>query len=181
MTYDEYIHEREESYSPLRFVADLFTLIRLFIAFFIVLLGLLMGPVALRAAIILVFVGWLTDTLDGPIARRAPGKPSWVSRADIPADVALVFSFFLFVVITGLYPVIPALALVIGAALIVIIRPTYPVIQMVSAPFSALPIVLSFYAGWLVGGAYVIFLIAMIVWRWDRLRSYASEARDEAE
>ena len=180
MTLDEYIHEREDTYTPLRFVADLLTLTRLFIAFFIVILGLLMGPLALRAAIILVFVGWLTDTLDGPIARRAGGRPSWVSRVDTPADIALVFSFFLFIVITGLYPVLPALALVVGAAVIVIIRPTYPVIQMVSAPFSALPIVLSFYAGWLVGTTYIIFLVAMIIWRSDRLRSYAKEARDEA-
>jgi CDP-alcohol phosphatidyltransferase len=180
MTPDEYIHEREDTYTPLRFVADLLTLTRLFIAFFIVILGLLMGPLALRAAIILVFVGWLTDTLDGPIARRAGGRPSWVSRVDTPADIALVFSFFLFIVITGLYPVLPALALVVGAAVIVIIRPTYPVIQMVSAPFSALPIVLSFYAGWLVGTTYIIFLVAMIIWRSDRLRSYAKEARDEA-
>jgi hypothetical protein len=180
VTFDEYVQEREDGYSALRFVADLLTLARLFIAFFIVFLGLLVGPAALRAAIILVFIGWLTDTIDGPIARRAGGRPSWVCRLDIPADIALVFSFFLFVVITGLYPVLPALALMVGAAVIVLIKPTYSVIQMVSAPFSALPIVLSFSAGWLVGTTYVIFLVAMVIWRWDRLRSYAKEARDEA-
>jgi phosphatidylglycerophosphate synthase len=177
LTYDELVGEREGTYSPLRFVADLLTLTRLFIAFCIVCLGLVVGPAALRAAIILVFVGWLTDTFDGPIARSAGGRRSWVSRVDIPADIALVFSFFLFVVITGLYPVIPALALVTAGGLIVFLRPTYPVIQMVTAPFSALPIVLSFYAGWLVGVIYLVFLAALVVLRWDRLTGYARNAR----
>jgi phosphatidylglycerophosphate synthase len=171
--------EQEASYSALRFAADLLTLTRLAIAITIVCLGLMLGPVALRAAIILVFVGWLTDTIDGPLARRSKSKPSWVSRVDIPADIALVFSFFLFVVVAGLYPVIPALALAAGAGLIVLIRPTYKVVQMVSAPFSALPIVLSFYAGWFVGAIYVVFLTAMIIFRWDRLTGYARDARGE--
>ena len=180
MTAQEFINERDESYSFLRFIADFLTITRLATAVFIVCLGLFVGPVALRAAIIAVFVGWLTDTADGPIARSAGGRPSWVSHLDIPADIALVFSFFLFVVITGLYPVLPALALAAAAAVIVILRPTYPVVQMVTAPFSALPIVLSFYAGWLVGAIYATFLVALIILRWDRLTGYAKGARAEA-
>lgn len=172
--------EHDHSYPLLRFVADLLTLLRMATAVFIVFLGLFVGPNALRAAIIAVFVGWLTDTLDGPLARSSGTPPSWVSRVDIPADVALVFSFFLFVVITGLYPVVAALALVVGAAVIVIIKPTYHVIQMVTAPFSALPIVLSFYAGWVVGAIYMTFLVALVILRWDRLTGYARSARLEA-
>jgi len=180
MSVEELVGEQEANYSVLRFVADLLTLTRLAIAISIVCLGLLFGPVALRAAIILVFVGWLTDTFDGPIARNARSRQTWVSRVDVPADIALVFSFFLFIVITGLYPIIPALALVAGAGLIVFLRPTYPVVQMVTAPFSALPIVLSFYAGWLVGGIYIVFLAALVILRWDRLTGDARTARREA-
>ena len=180
MTVDELVGEQEANYSVLRFVADLLTLTRLAIAVFIVCLGLFFGPVALRAAIILVFVGWLTDTFDGPLARSSGSRQTWVSRVDAPADIALIFSFYLFIVITGLYPIIPALGLVAAAALIVLVRPTYQVVQMVAAPFSALPIVLSFYAGWLVGGIYVVFLAALVILRWDRLTGYARDARGEA-
>jgi cardiolipin synthase len=167
-------------YPVLRFLADLLTLTRLAIAISIVCMGLLFGPVALRAAIILVFVGWITDILDGPLARSSGTRQTWVSRVDVPADLSLVFSFFLFVVITGLYPVIPALVVVAVAGIIVVVRPTYMVVQMVSAPFSALPIVLSFYAGWLVGTVYVVFLVALVIVRWDRLTGYARSARSEA-
>jgi phosphatidylglycerophosphate synthase len=180
MTAEELVSEQEAGYPTLRFIADLLTLTRLAIAITIVCLGLLLGPEALRAAIILVFVGWLTDTLDGPLARRSGTSQTRVSRVDVPADNALIFSFFLFLVITGLYPVLPALALAAGAGLIVLLRPTYSAVQMVSAPFFALPIVLSFCAGWLVGVIYVVFITVMFISRWDRLTADARNARDEA-
>ena len=180
MSAEELVSEQEVGYPVLRFLADLLTLTRLAIAVSILCLGLLFGPVALRTAIILVFVGWLTDTIDGPLARSSGSRQTWVARVDVPADNALVFSFFLFIVITGLYPVIPALALVAAIGLIVLIRPTYPVIQMVSAPFFALPIVLSFCAGWLVGAIYVVFLTALVIARWDQLTGDARTARCEA-
>lgn len=181
MSAQEIASDEREQYQSLRFLADFLTLFRLATAVFIVCLGLFVGPAALKAAIVAVFVGLLTDTFDGALARSSGTPPSWVATVDIPADLALVFSFFLFLVITGLYPVVPALILVVFAAIIVLIRPTYSVVQMVSAPFSALPIVLSFYAGWLVGATYMTFLAALVFLRWDRLAGYAGEARKETE
>jgi phosphatidylglycerophosphate synthase len=177
---EEYADRRDESYSALRFIADMLTLTRMAIAAFIICLGLFIGPEALRAAIIAVLVGWMTDVADGPIARSSGSKQTWVARLDIPADLALVFSFFLFLVITGLYPVLPAIAIVAVGAFIVLWRPTEAARQMVTAPVFALPIVLSFYAGWLVGSVYVVFLATILIFKWDKVSGYAREARSEA-
>lgn len=170
----------EHGYSILRYLADLLTLTRLATAAFILCLALFAGPQALRAAIIAVLVGWLTDTADGPLARASGTPPTWVARMDIPADLSLVFSFFLFLVMTGLYPVLPALGLAVFGGLIVLMKPTWPVIQMVAAPFYALPIVLSYSAGWVVGLVYSVFIAFMIVWRWDRITNDARGARQAA-
>ncbi len=175
---DEYTGE--QTYSSLRYLADLLTLTRLSAAVFILCLGVFVGPGAMRAAIIAVLVGWLTDTADGPLARASGTQPTWVARLDIPADLSLVFSFFLFLVLAGLYPVLPALGLAVFGALIVIMKPTWSVIQMVAAPFYALPIVLSYSAGWVVGAVYSAFIAFMIAWRWDRLTGYARGARRTA-
>jgi phosphatidylglycerophosphate synthase len=176
----EELASEQGGYSLLRFIADTLTLARMGIAFIIVLLGFTFGEPALPTAIILVLIGWLTDTVDGPIARRSGSRPTWVAAVDVPADLALVFSFFLFLVVSGLYPLIPALAIAAAGGIIVLIRPTYDVVQMVTAPFFALPIVLSFLAGWLVGTIYVAFITFMIIFRWKRLKGYANDARSEA-
>lgn len=179
MSAEELVSE-QSGYSLLRFIADSLTLARMAIAFIIVLLGFTFGDSALPTAIILVLIGWLTDTVDGPIARRSGSRQTWVAAVDVPADLALVFSFFLYLVVSGLYPVIPALLLAVAGVVIVLIRPTYDVVQIVTAPFFALPIVLSFLAGWLVGTIYVVFITFMIIFRWKRLKGYANDARNEA-
>lgn len=180
MVVDECLSERNESYSFLRFFADFLTLVRVATAVFIVCLGLFAGPQGLRAAVIAVLVGWITDAVDGPIARNSGSRQTWVARLDEPADLALVFSFFLFLVITGLYPILPAIAVVTAGALILMLRPTEQVKQMVTAPIFALPIVLSFYSGWLMGAIYVVFLAVVLIFKWDKVSGYAKGARDEA-
>ncbi len=179
MTADEYASESRD-YSFMRFFADFLTLVRLATAIFILCMGLFVGPQALEAAIIGVFVGWATDAVDGPIARNAGGRQSWVGRLDEPIDLALVFSFFLFLVITGLYPVWAALGVVTVCALILLARPTESVKQMVSAPFSALPIVLSWYVSWVLGVVLSVFLAAVLFFKWDKVAGYARDARNEA-
>lgn len=174
------VRRQEESYSFLRFVADTLTLLRFATAAFIVCLSLFVGPHALRAAIIATFFGWITDSFDGPIARSSGGRQSWVARVDFAADMALAYSFFLFVVVTGLFPIIPALALVAAGATIVLLRPTESVVQIVTAPIFALPVVLSFHAGLIVGICYFSFLALLVVFRWDHLVDDARQARAEA-
>ncbi|MBU4174157.1 MAG: hypothetical protein KKB90_12935 [Actinobacteria bacterium] len=180
MTAEELVTERRESSPFLRLIADLLTLTRFLIAAFIVGIGLFVGPQALGAAIIATMFGWVTDIMDGPLARSSGCGESWVSRLDFIADVTMGYSFFLFLVTTGLFPVLPALLLVVAAVTVVIIRPTEAVIQIVTAPIFALPVVLAFQVGIVVGACYAAFLLTLAVFRWDHLVADARRAHAEA-
>ncbi len=180
MTAEELVSEKRGNYSLLKLVADLLTLTRFLIAAFIVVIGLFVGPQALAAAIIATMVGWITDIVDGPLARSSGYGESWVSRLDFIADVTMGYSFFLFLVTTGLFPVLPALLLVVAAVTVVIVRPTEAVIQIVTAPIFALPVVLAFHVGLVIGMCYATFLLALAVFRWDHLVADARRARAEA-
>lgn len=178
------VFERSEvggKYTTLRLVADLLTMLRFLTAAFVVILGFAAGPRGFAAAVIATIFGWATDCADGPIARASGGRESWVGRLDFAADMCLSFSFFLYAVAAGLYPIIPALCVMGAACLIILIRPTEQVMEMVSAPFTGLPIVLSFHAGLAVGVCYVLFVVSMAVLRWDKLSANARGARAEAE
>lgn len=167
-------------YCILGMIADLLTLLRLAIAVFVLILGMTVGPRGLTTAIIATFVGWVTDILDGPIARFSKQGPNWVSRMDTPADLALVYAFFLFLVIAGLFPLLPALIVMGLSVFVVLLRPTEPVVQMVSAPIFGLPIVLSFYVGTVVGICCCAFMLGLLILRWDRVVSYGEDAHQEA-
>ncbi|MBN1288618.1 MAG: CDP-alcohol phosphatidyltransferase family protein [Actinobacteria bacterium] len=180
MTAEELVHGNESSYSLVQFVADSLTLMRLFISVLIVVIGAVAGAGALNVAIICVLLAWITDYLDGVVARSTGCPESWVGRLDHLADNVLVYSFFLFLVITGLFPVVPGLLLLGACGVIMMTRPTEPVIQMVSAPFFGLPIVLAPLAGWIVFGCFVLFLGTIIVLRWDKLKGFATNAHHEA-
>ena len=180
MTAEELVSERRESYSFLKLVADLLTLTRFIIAAFIVGIGLFVGPQALDAAVIATMVGWVTDIVDGPLARSSGCGETWVSRMDFIADVTMGYSFFLFLVTTGLFPVLPALLLVVAAVTVVILRPTEAVIQILTAPIFALPVVLAFQVSLILGLCYTLFLLTLAVFRWDHLAADARRAHAEA-
>lgn len=177
MVAQEVIREQRESRPALRLAADLLTMTRFFIAGMIVLTGILFGAGAFSVAVILVMSGWITDSIDGTLARSSFTEETWVSDLDFSADLSLVYSFFLFVVITGLYPIIPALALVLAGSLVVMLRPSRSTMEIVSAPIFALPIVLSFLGGLVIGICCVSFVLTVAVVRWDYLKEQAREAR----
>lgn len=170
---------KERRSRMLRRIADLLTLLRFMAAAFVVVVAVVVGPTALKAAVIATLVGWVTDVADGPIARRSTLEGSWISRADFAADMSLAFSFYLFIVISGLFPVVPAIILAAAGGVVVMLKPTRLAVQMVAAPICALPVVLSFNAGLLVGITYFGLLAALVIFRWDRLAENAGDARRE--
>jgi phosphatidylglycerophosphate synthase len=163
-----------------RFLADFLTISRFIIAAFIVIIGIFLGYAAFRIAVIATLAGWMSDSVDGFFARNSGGRVSWVARVDFVADMALAYSFFLFMVVTKMFPIVPALILVSAGALIVLIHPTRLSVEIVSAPICALPIVLSFSAGWIIGTCYMVFLLVLVVVRWDRLTEDVKKAHSEA-
>ena len=164
----------------LRFLADFLTISRFIIAAFIVIIGIFLGYAAFRIAVIATLAGWISDSVDGFFARNSGGRISWVARVDFVADMALAYSFFLFMVVTKMFPIVPALILVAAGALIVLIHPTHLSVEIVSAPICALPVVLSFNAGWLIGTCYMVFLLVLVLVRWERFSDDVKKAHNEA-
>lgn len=163
-----------------RFLADFLTISRFIIAAFIVIIGIFLGYPAFRVAVIATLAGWMSDSVDGFFARNSGGRVSWVARVDFIADMALAYSFFLFMVVTKMFPIVPALILVTAGALIVLVHPTHLSVEIVSAPICALPVVLSFQAGWMIGTCYMVFLLALVLVRWERFSEDVKKAHNEA-
>lgn len=180
MTAEEVLEEREECQPFLRYIADTLTIARFFIAALILMVGFFRGAAALNFTLVALFVGWITDCVDGTIARKSGTGKTWVSHADLYADVSLVFSFFLFIVITGLFPVFNAIAIVAALGITVCIRPTRAVVKIAVSPFYALPIVLSFIAGFWVGICFLAFITTFFIIRWDRIIGETRETLLEA-
>lgn len=84
-------------------LADVLTLIRLAIAVLIVYLGITAGAAAFPHVIVLVVVAWITDGLDGPLARRAKGRTR-LGKIDFLIDVALTWASFAYLTLAGFIP-----------------------------------------------------------------------------
>ena len=64
-----------------RRAADFLTFARLAIGLFLAYLGVQKAPVS-PASLRLVLLGWITDSLDGPLARASRTAPSWLGEKD---------------------------------------------------------------------------------------------------
>lgn len=165
-----------------RIVSDGLTAIRFLLSGFMVTAGMIAGPRAITAALISMLVGWMTDILDGPIARLRPdSRRTWISRHDFAADMSLIYSFLLFVVITGLLPVWLALMYVIPGAAITLRRPTERTMMMVAAPLQGVPVVVAFAVGLPLGLCFLAFIAATVLIRWGSLKESARDARQELD
>ena len=81
-------------------LADAFSVFRLGVAVAILWLGWRFGSDALPAAIILATLGWMSDGIDGILARHSPCR-TYLGGLDYPTDVALTWSEFIFAALAG--------------------------------------------------------------------------------
>ncbi len=102
-------------------LADLLTLSRFFLAGLVLFLALLFGESSLPYVFTLLLVGWTTDAVDGPLARRAPDAPhTWVGDNDALADTALAVATLVAFSFCGYISVwLVVLYLVVAGALVV--------------------------------------------------------------
>ncbi len=83
-------------------VADLLTLSRGVMAFFLGGLGLLVGPAALPLVASLMIVDWCFDSLDGPIARRSQVYyHTWIGDHDLQIDMTVSVGLLIFLLGAG--------------------------------------------------------------------------------
>lgn len=83
-------------------LADLLTASRLLLAILLALLGLRRVSSSLQLAILLVLLSWLTDLLDGYLARRDPNpKTTWIGNHDAEFDLTTSFGVAAYLVFSG--------------------------------------------------------------------------------
>lgn len=83
-------------------IADLLTFILAFLVIPFILLGMTRGAMGLQAAVWLLLFAWLSDVLDGPIARRSRVKySSWIGEHDLQADMAVSVGLLVYMLMAG--------------------------------------------------------------------------------
>lgn len=89
--------------------ADLLTGSRVVIAIVLAGLGWMAAAELLALAAVLLLLSWITDTLDGPLARWGGGAHSWVGEHDLEIDVLVSLGVLAYLV--GAHFLAPAYAL----------------------------------------------------------------------
>lgn len=80
-------------------IADALTQARVLLSVAIAGLGLWRGREALPQVVVAVIVSWITDLLDGPLARRDSGRQqTWIGKHDAEADLSTSVGLALYLV-----------------------------------------------------------------------------------
>ena len=86
-------------------LADLLTLSRFFLSLAIMALGVWWGGGTLPIVVMIALLAWMTDTLDGPLARRArPRRTTWIGEQDFPVDVFMVMALLSYLTAINVVP-----------------------------------------------------------------------------
>jgi cardiolipin synthase len=94
-------------------VADLLTALRFGLAWLILWLGISAGADALPAVMTVLILAWITDLLDGPLARRDPsGRRTWIGDRDLETDISVSIGVLAY--LTLAHYVAPSIALGYG-------------------------------------------------------------------
>ena len=150
-------------------LADALTVARGALGVSIAGLGLLRGRSALATVVGSVIIAWLSDLIDGPLARRDEAwRATWVGEHDPEADLAVSLG-------TAVYLVLSDYLMVwVGASLVVIILLLWGLhSHQLAWPFYAVPYVILLRValreapvlGWLA----VVHLVTTFALRWRRL------------
>lgn len=151
-------------------MADLLTVSRAFLGLCLAGLGLVHGAEALPTAVLTVILSWLTDLLDGPLARHDPDpRITWVGEHDAEADLAVSLGVAVYLVLSG------HMVAWLGAVLVLLILGLWVLhSHQLAWPFYALPYVLlggvAFREAPLFGWLAVGYLLVTLAVRWRRLR-----------
>jgi phosphatidylglycerophosphate synthase len=83
-------------------VADLLTGFRVVLAFALPFIGLTYGADALSLAIWILFFSWVTDVLDGPLARRSSRQyHTWIGDNDLGVDMTVSLGLLIYMILSG--------------------------------------------------------------------------------
>lgn len=83
-------------------LADFVTLLRAFLGFSLVWIGVMEGAQGLSKAVIIMIVDWTGDTIDGKIARRSKDYVhTWIGDHDLEVDMTVSCGLLVYMVTAG--------------------------------------------------------------------------------
>lgn len=83
-------------------VADFLTGLRVVLAFALPFIGLTYGADALSLAIWILLSSWITDVLDGPLARRSSRQyHTWIGDNDLGVDMTVSLGLLIYMILSG--------------------------------------------------------------------------------
>jgi hypothetical protein len=83
-------------------IADLLTGLRVALAFSLPIIGVMYGADALILAIWILLFSWITDALDGPLARRSSRQyHTWIGDNDLGVDMTVSFGLLIYMLLSG--------------------------------------------------------------------------------
>ena len=86
-------------------MADALTSVRFVLGLYLVWLGLYSGPEGVATAALTLLTAWVTDVLDGPLARRdARGLHTWIGDHDLEADLTVALGIWVYLSLAGFIP-----------------------------------------------------------------------------
>lgn len=151
-------------------LADLLTAGRALLGLCLAGLGMVQGAKALPTALLTVILSWLTDLLDGPLARRDPDlQTTWIGEHDPEADLAVSLGVAAYLVLSGYLPAWLGTVLVLVTLGLWIFHSYQLAWPFYAVPYLILGIRAFQYApffGWLAAG----YLLLTLITRWPRLR-----------
>ncbi len=96
-----------------KFLADALTVSRLLLALALLWLGESGGAGSLPSAISILVLAWVTDLLDGPLARREPSpRQTWIGDHDLAVDVSVAAGVLGYLTLAGYVSPLSALTYV---------------------------------------------------------------------
>jgi len=83
-------------------LADLLTASRSLLGICLAGLGMIHGAEALSTIVLTVIISWLTDVMDGPLARHDPEhQATWVGEHDAEADLIVSLGVAAYLILSG--------------------------------------------------------------------------------
>jgi hypothetical protein len=176
----------------MRTLADIATGLRLVIAAFIIYAGVELGPESFAGVAAATLIGWTLDTVDGHLARAAPGsQPSWLGAHERYIDTFMVVAGFIYATLIGVVPVWVSVAYLVVSTLLVLSFRSIALLTALEAPLALLIPILAFLLAPLWGWIFVAWgIIAALLDRrrlwvrleilWDDLQRMRGATEDES-
>jgi len=152
-------------------IADALTQARVVLGLCIAILGFWRGREALPQVVLAVILSWLTDLLDGPLARRDPEREqTWIGEHDAEADLSTSVGVTFYLMASR------HLAAWLGIVILLLTLGLWFLrCHQLAWPFYALPYValtsVALKAATLLGWAMIAYVASVAVLRWRRLRT----------